>query len=132
MVVEDIATILQAGGIGTIGVDLFQHVSPDKPDDLVTVAEYTSDEPQWIQDSETVDVENTRVQVAARSMRPETGRLVAERAYQLLMTVKGQTINGTRYLWCRPADAPGMVGRDENGRFLSVVNFRIAKELSSV
>lgn len=132
MVVEDIGQYLAANGIGTLSVDLFLHVSPDKPDDLVTVAEYSSDDPMFTQDQLAADHERPRVQVSARSLRPEDGRLVAERAYQILMEIHNEVINGTRYFWCRPVDSPAMVGRDENGRFVSTVNFRISKELTSV
>jgi len=132
MMVEDIGAYLELNGIGTLAVDLFLHVAPDKPDDQILLAEYASDEPEWIQDSPKVDYENPRIQLSVRSMRPETGRLICERAYQLLMQVERQTLSGTRYLWVKPMDSPAMVGRDENGRFLSVVNFRVAKELSSV
>lgn len=132
MIVEDIGAYLQAYGIGTLGVDLFLHVTPDKPEDSVTIVEYSSDPPEYIHDKQKVEVELPRVQVSARSMRPEVGRLKAEQIYQLLMAIHNEVIGTTRYLWCMPVDSPAMVGRDENGRFLSTVNFRVSKELSSV
>jgi hypothetical protein len=132
MIVEDIGAYLQANGIGTLSVDLFLHVAPDKPDDLMSVTEYSSDPPQYIHDKAKVEIELPRIQIAARSMRPEVGRLKAERAYQLLMAIHNGIIGTTRYLWCQPVDSPAMVGRDENGRFITTVNFRVSKELSSV
>lgn len=132
VVLEELAARLEANGIATRGVDLFLHVAPDKPDEIMTLVDYTADAPEWVQDNGKVDHENVRVQLGCRAVRPEVCRLWAERAYQVLMQIHNETISGTRIFWCAPVDAPSMIGRDENGRFLTTVNFRIAKELSSV
>lgn len=130
MILEELAAYLVSHGFGTMGVDLFLHVAPDKPDDLVVLIEYAGDEPLWVQEGPKVDLERPRVQLAARSVRPEVCRARAEAGYQLLMAIHNLVIDGTRILWCNPSDAPAMAGRDENGRFLTTVNFRVTKELS--
>lgn len=132
MVVDEIGAYLAANGIGTLAVDLFKHVAPDKPDELTIVTEYAGDDPGWVQDAGLIEVENSRVQIACRAIRPEVCRETAERAYQLLMAIHNNVLSGTRILWCMPVDTPSMIGRDENGRFMTTVNFRVAKELSSV
>jgi len=132
MVVEEVGSYLVAQGLAVLGQDLFLHVLPDKPDEAASLINYLGDEPDYIQEERKVDVENPRLQLAVRSMRPEVCRLRAEKMYQSLMQVRNQTLNGTRYLWVRPVDSPSMIGRDENGRFLTTVNFRITKELTSV
>lgn len=132
MIVEDIGSYLQTNGLGTLSVDLFLHVAPDKPDESMSVVEYSSDPPDYIHDKQKVEVEYPRVQISCRSIHPEVGRLLAEKVYQLLMAIHNEVIGTTRYLWVMPVDSPAMVGRDENGRFITTVNFRVSKELSSV
>jgi hypothetical protein len=132
MVVEEIANYIDAQGLATLGTDLWMHVSPDEPNDLMLVSEYAGDEPEFVQEALPAELENSRVQVAVRSVQPEVGRLLAERVYQALMNINDDVLSGTRILWCRPVDTPAMIGRDESGRFLTTVNFRVKKELSSV
>lgn len=132
MIVEEIANYLNVLGVATLGTDLFMHVSPDEPDDLMLVNEYAGDEPEFVQDQLRVDLENPRIQIVVRSERPEVGRALAEQAYQALMDIRNDVLSGTRILWCRPSDTPAMIGRDDSGRFLTTVNFRVKKELSSV
>jgi len=132
MVVEEVGAYLVAEGLAILGTDLFLHVLPDKPDEAASLINYLGDEPDYVQDGRKVDTENPRVQLAVRSMRPEVCRLRAEKMYQSLMQIRNQVLDGTRYLWLRPVNSPSMAGRDENGRFLTTVNFRISKELTSV
>jgi len=132
MVVEDLALVLEVAGVGTLGTDIRLHVAPDDPDNLMVLIDYAGDTPEWVQDKQKVDTENPRVQVAVRGTQPEEVRLRAEQAYQTLMTIENEVINGTRYLWCQPVDTPSIIGRDESGRHLATVNFRVKKELSNV
>jgi hypothetical protein len=132
MVVEEIAAHINSLGLATLGTDLFMHVSPDEPDELTVVTEYAGDEPDFVQDALVADTENSRIQVAVRSTQPEVGRLLAEQIYQAMMGIRNDMLSGTRILWCRPSDTPAMIGRDDSGRFLTTVNFRVKKELSSV
>jgi len=132
MVVDELAAHIVADGLAVLGVDLFLHVAPDDPEELTVLTEYAGDEPVWIQDGVKIELENSRVQLMTRSGRPEVCRLQAERVYQSLMQIKNETLNGTRILWCQPIDTPAMIGRDDNGRFMTTTNFRVAKELTSV
>jgi hypothetical protein len=132
MVVEELAAFLVAQGLATLKVDLWLHVAPDDPDDCAFIIEYAGDEPDFIQNDRMVEVERPRVQVTVRGEKPEVTRLRAERLYQSLMKIENESLSGTRYLSCIPIDTPAMIGRDESGRFLSTVNFRIEKELSNV
>lgn len=131
MALEDLAAHLVASGLGTLGSDLFLHVAPDKPDDLMVLVDYSGDPPDWVQEESKVEIENVRVQLMARSKQPQACKERADKAYQVLMEIQSSSIGGTRILWCKPVDAPAMIGRDENGRFMTTVNFRVAKELTS-
>jgi hypothetical protein len=131
MVVEEIANFIHERGLATLGTDLWMHVSPDEPDDLTVVTEYAGDEPEFVQDQLLADIENSRIQIAVRSTQPEVGRALAEQIYQAMMEIRNDVLSGTRVLWCRPSDTPAMIGRDDSGRFLTTVNFRVKKELSS-
>ena len=132
MVVEELAVFLVSQGLAVMGTDTWLHVMPDEPNDAMSIIEYGGDEPDYIQENPKVDTENPRVQVAVRSMQPEVARLRAEMIYQSLMTIRNETLNGTRILWCQPVDTPAMLGRDESGRFLVTTNFRVLKELTNV
>lgn len=131
MIVEEIANYIDSRGFATLGTDLFMHVSPDEPNDVMAVIEYAGDDPEFVQDQLRVDIENSRVQIVVRSSQPEVGRALAEQVYQALMDIRNDVLSGTRILWCRPVDTPAMIGRDDSGRFLTTVNFRVKKELSS-
>jgi hypothetical protein len=132
MIVEELAAYLTAQGLGTLNVDMWLHVSPDEPDEQMTIIEYAGDEPDYVQNERMVDTENPRVQIAVRSAQPQVARLRAELVYQSLMKIKNELVNGTRILQCVPVDNPALAGRDESGRFLVTTNFRVKKELTSV
>lgn len=132
MVADDLALRLEQAGIGTVGTDIFKYVSPDGPDAQLTIIPYSGDEPDRVQEKRKVEAENPRVQVAARGDRPEEVTLLIERAYQALMVIENEVINGVYYQWCDPVDTPSIIGRDESGRHLATVNFRVKKELTSV
>ena len=132
MIVEELAAYLSAQGLGTLNTDMWLHVSPDEPDEQMTIIEYAGDEPDFVQNDRSVDTENPRVQIAVRSEEPQVARLRAERVYQSLMKIDNEVINGTRILQCVPIDTPALAGRDESGRFLVTANFRVKKELTNV
>ena len=132
MVVEELAAYLVAKGLATLNADLWLHVAPDDPDELAFIIEYAGDEPDYVQNDRSVELEYPRVQIGVRGAQPEVTRLRAERLYQSLMKIDNESLSGTRYLSCIPVDTPAMIGRDESGRFLSTVNFRIEKELTNV
>jgi len=132
MIVEEIAAFLTAQGLGTKNVDMWLHVTPDEPDECLTIYEYAGEEPEFVHDDVSVDTENPRVQIAVRSAQPQVARLRAEQVYQALMTIRNEMLNGTRILRCVPVDNPALVGRDESGRFLVTANFRVKKELTSL
>jgi hypothetical protein len=132
MVVEELAAFLVAQGLATLNVDLWLHVAPDEPDELAFIIEYAGDEPDYVQNDRSVELEHPRIQVGVRGSQPEVTRLRAERLYQSLMKIENESLSGTRYLSCLPIDTPAMIGRDESGRFLSTVNFRVEKELTNV
>ena len=132
MVVEELAAYLSAQGLGVLGTDMWLHVSPNEPDEQMTIIEYAGDEPEFTQNDRGVDTENPRVQIAVRSEQPEVARLLAEQVYQALMKIRNELLNGTRILWCRPIDVPALAGRDDSGRFLVTCNFNVKKELTNV
>ena len=132
MVVEELAAFLVAQGLATLNADLWLHVMPDEPDDAAVIIEYAGDEPDFVQNDRKVELEHPRIQVAVRGELPEVTRLRAEQIYQSLMKIDNELLSGTRYLSCVPVDTPAMLGRDESGRFMSTINFRVEKELTNV
>jgi hypothetical protein len=132
MVVEELGAFLVAQGLAVLNADLWLHVMPDEPDDAAVIIEYAGDEPDYVQNDRKVELEYPRVQVAVRGELPEVTRLRAEQIYQSLMMIDNELLSGTRYLSCLPVDTPAMLGRDESGRFMSTINFRVEKELTNV
>ena len=131
MVTEELASVIVTNGLGTLGTDLFLHVAPNEPDDLVVLVEYAGDDPEYIQETVDVHLEAPRIQVGVRNTSANLARAKAEDIYRALMRIRNESIQGTRYMWCRPVDTPSLVGRDDSNRFLVTVNFRVKKELTN-
>jgi hypothetical protein len=125
MLLDDIKDYLEQNSIGTFGADLFIGQLPPSPDDCIALFEYAGEPPDlhW-------NGEYPGLQVMARGKSYPATRAKIESVKNILHGVTEKVINGTRYLLIQARQSPATLGRDENGRQLFVVNFRIIKEVS--
>lgn len=125
MLLDDIALYLQQKGIGTIGTDIFKGQLPATPDNAIALFEYAG-EPQDLTDA---NLEYPGLQVLVRNKSYASGRQKIEQLKNDLHGITETTINNVRYLLIQAKQSPFFLERDENGRAIFVVNFRIIKEV---
>lgn len=123
MLLDDIATYLQTGGVGTVGTDLFKGELPPDPDNCVAIYEYAG-QPPFV----SVDIDRPGLQVRVRNKGYAQARAKIDQIYLLLHALANTTINGTRYLIVRAVQSPFSMGRDSNNLVELVQNFIIMKE----
>lgn len=124
MLVRDIAQLLQVGGVGTLGVDIFLGQLPASPDNVAAVYEYAGEPPELHS-----NIEFPSVQVLVRDRTYSAGR---QRIGQVLTTLHGfheTVVSGKRYLLIKANQSPAFLERDDNNRVIFVINFTIFKEV---
>lgn len=125
MLLDDIGLYLQQKGIGIIGTDIFKGQLPTTSDNAIALFEYAG-EPQDLTDA---NLEYPSLQVLVRNKSYATGRQKIEQVRNILHGLTETTINNVRYLLIQAKQSPEALPRDENGRAIFVVNFRIMKEV---
>jgi hypothetical protein len=143
VVLPEIAAKLAALSLGTVGTSIFFGSMPATPDEVCCLYEYGGLAPVHQFGSTAIDYETPAVQVVFRGPKPGPGvttaytnpRAKAETAYHGLVAVEVATLTGGGqsgfYHTIRAQQAPFMVGRDENERYLIGVNFLAQKEPSA-
>lgn len=123
VMLRDIAQLLQTGGIGTLGADLFLGQLPDSPDNCVAVFEYAGGPPDlhW-------GGEYPGLQVLVRNKSYEAGRAKIEAAKNVLHGLAETKVNNHRYLLIRANQSPFLLERDASDRVVFVCNFSVIKE----
>lgn len=145
----EISTYLATKNVGTVGVDIFLGLMPDKPDTCIALFEYAGSPPDlhW-------DGEYPGLQVRVRNKTYAAGRAKIGEVMDLLHGLYEQVlpgevdgdnnnngepenggeepaelpVNGTRYLLIRARGSPEVLKRDASNRTEFVVNFEIIKE----
>ena len=126
MMLDDLATYLASGGLGTVYKD---HL-PTTPDTVMAVYGTGGFGPTYTMRAPHV-LEEPRVQVSSRSASLQTAHQNAKSAYELLSGLRNQTINGVLYHWIAAVQEPFLVGRDENARFVVACNYDVKKNRST-
>ena len=120
---REIGTYLQSQGIGTLGTDLFLGLMPDQPDNCVVLFEYAGSPPDlhW-------SGEYPGLQVQVRSTSYPTARRMIGNIVNILHGMSEQKLSGIRFLLIQAQGNPEVLKRDDKGRVVLFVNFRIIKE----
>lgn len=129
--VDGIAAFIESCGFGTVGEDIFSRHAPPTPDELICVIQLEGEDPEFVQNRFSIELERPILQVWARSQHPATAETLIDGPYRELSAIRNQVIAGTRYVYITPLHAPAVYDRDENGRFIARCDFRVRKELSS-
>lgn len=123
---DDIASVLQAAGVGTPGVDLFLGMMPDAPDRATAIYEYAGEPPEFDHDELSPAIRRMRIQVMCRDPDYEAARTQADATFNALCAIANRAINGTRYLRIEPLQStPFSLSRDQSNRVRIVCNYRI-------
>src|SRR5262245_33910597 len=122
MVLDDIAALLEAAGVGTIGVDLIKSGLPPDTDPSTTLLTALVESPGmpdlYVHDATLPSVEYPFVQVLVRGAPYgyEAARLKAEHARQVLGGVHNTDLGATFYLWIFVQQPPFWLRTDQQER----------------
>lgn len=126
MLLDDMATLLSDGGIGTVYKDQF----PSTPDTITTVLAQMGRMPTYTMRNPHV-LEEPRVQVLCRAASLSTAHANARNVYEILSGVRNRTINTVLYHWIEATHEPTLIGKDQNARFTVACSFDIKKDRST-
>ena len=139
MLLEDIATRLEASGLGlTTGTNLFKSILPDAPDVATSIFEWggMGTIKTMIAGPGQAVVEEPSFQIQCRGARENivsgaysTARTLANNIMKALDGYVG-TINSTKYFWIEVTASPYFLKRDENGRPYIAIDFDCQKVFS--
>jgi hypothetical protein len=134
-VLDDLVVYLQAQGLGTPAVSLFNGGIPEDAagslDEVLALMTHAGLPPTYIHDKAAPDLEQPAVQVLIRGgpYGDAVAQQRAQQAFVALASVHNQTLNGTFYLWVRPLQSPFKLRMDELHRPIIVFNLLCAKSL---
>lgn len=128
MVLDQLATYLQAAGCGTPGTNLFYPEMPDSPDLCLQLVTFPSEPQEMVLGSRTVHLENMRLQAIQRAATFDAGWNAIKAVEAALVLIVNTTLSGVRYLSVSSGREPSPVGRDENQRWLFTADFDVMKE----
>jgi len=124
-VLDAIADYLETLGIGSVGIDLFESLLPETPDDCVALFEYAGKPPLLSLDGSESDCPGLQVRVRASSY--EAGGTKLEQIRSALHPVSNQSIGGIFFISIRVNGSPIPLGVDQNDRPERSLNFSIIK-----
>jgi hypothetical protein len=129
---EDLVSVLTGGGVGltlTTGTtgNLCLGLLPDSPVNCGSLVEYEGNTLLRSQDDAGTLTERPRVQFMWRDSDYTTG-LAQIRDAWALMDITNATINATFYQRVEPVQAPFVLGRDDNDRWLFAFNLVVTRE----
>ena len=139
MILDDLATVLQTAGVGTIGVSLFKGGVPlDNPltgvqDTLVALIEVPGLPPVHVHTMQAATYEQPVVQIVTRGIPYgyAAARTLAQKAFNALDGLaNAEHSDGTVYLWVQALQSPFFLRWDELARPLIGFNIRCAKSIS--
>jgi hypothetical protein len=133
VILDAVASHLQANGIGVVGTNIFKGFLPDSPDFAISLHEYPG-RPADKTFGTTILIENARFQIIVRSNRESNGanaysdaRTKAEAIQTLLDGAGTLTLTGVVYYYIQSLQPPFMLQRDENERVIIATNYEANK-----
>lgn len=122
MMLDDIGTLLQTAGLGTVGSTIFKGQRPPTPDQCLSLYQYAGNPPGLVQGAR---YEYPGLQVWARSSDPVAPLTMLDAVIDALHGVTNYQTTYARYLIFTAKQSPEAMGRDDLGRTEYVVNFRV-------
>lgn len=137
-VLDDIATYLEAHGVGTIAVSLFKGGIPldtaqtITTDIVLALVQVPGLPPSHVHSQPHATYEQPVLQVLVRG-EPFGDSTAMAKAYDAFLALDGLSntvLSGVTYLWVQAAQSPFLLHRDEMNRPVVAFNIRCAKALT--
>jgi hypothetical protein len=129
MLVEAIANLLQAEGHGTKGTDLYLYGLHDEPDEQVALREYEGGSVEFTQNTTVPYEADVRFQVVCRADTIAAAKAKAQAVWLTLSAQRNTVLDGIYYQRVLPLQAPFLIERDENNRWIVGCNYTARKEV---
>ena len=123
MLLDDIATYLEAQGLGTAEVSLFKIKMPDEPDSCIAVSQYGGITSILAHDG--AEIKQPGIQVRVRDKTAQLSLAKIEQAIACLHPKANEQIGGTFFIYLRVNQPPIPLGVDQHNRFEWSVNFSV-------
>jgi hypothetical protein len=123
---HDLAIYLASQGVGQFPGSISVNVEPADPVDVVTIYDTGGDSP----DTDQLDLLRPTFQVRVRSMDPEAGYEMQERIRDLLMLPGRIVTVNSAFVVITPTSDVAHIGRDDNDRHLTTLNYSAIRERS--
>jgi hypothetical protein len=123
---HDLAIYLAAHGVGTFPGTISVHAEPAAPDNVVTLYDTGGLEP----DTDQLDLMRPTFQVRVRNMDPAAGYVKQEQIRDLLMLPGRVVTADSTFVMITPSSDIASLGRDDNDRFLTTLNYSAIRERS--
>lgn len=120
--IDDVATYLQAQGVGAVGTNIFWGQLPDSPDACIALYETGGFQPP----AELPEAEPT-IQIRARAASYTAAQTTIWAAFNALFpkTTDSKTLAvNSRMVHVQALQSPASIGKDQKGRAEFVVNFK--------
>jgi hypothetical protein len=105
-VLDDLGLYLQENGFGQLGSTIFLGVLPSEPVSYLALTEEYGYDVYYTLEEVQMRYEEPRLIVWSKNPRYEVARSIAQDVYKLFGAIHNQTINGIRYLSCKPEHPP--------------------------
>lgn len=140
MILDDLGTLLQTAGLGTLGQTIFLGSMPldapgtTTPDAIMALLETPGPGPLLVHDDVLPSIEQPIVQVRVRDApyAYQAARLRAQQAWQVLSAVHNEALSGTEYLSILPLQSPFPLDTDDFARPHLIFHVRCAKALTAL
>lgn len=130
MILDELATYIDAQTAFTEATNLFKARMPDLPATAVVISEYGGALPSQTLGPTFVE-ENPRVQVVSRAADYTTARTNAKTIWNLFKAFPaGTSLSGVVYKAITPLQSPFLIMRDASDRPIIGFNLEVSKEFS--
>lgn len=123
---HDIAGYLASRGVGTFPGTISVHAEPAEPANVVTLYDTGGLEP----DTDELDLMRPTFQVRVRNLDPAAGYALQEVIRNLLMLPGRVVTADSAFVMITPSSDIASLGRDDNDRFLTTLNYSAIRERS--
>lgn len=123
---HDLAVYLASRGIGTFPGTISVHAEPADPPDVITLYDTGGSEP----DTDELDLMRPTFQVRVRTLDPVAGYQTQETIRNLLMLQGRIVTQDSVFVMITPSSDIANLGRDDNNRFLTTLNYNAIRERS--
>jgi hypothetical protein len=123
---HDLAIYLASQGVGTFPGSIAVNAEPADPSDVVTIYDTGGLGP----DTDELDLMRPTIQVRVRSADHEAGYATQERIRDLLMLPGRVVTQDSAFVIITPTSDVASLGRDDNNRHLTTLNYSAIRERS--